>query len=443
MNKMRCQIKLRHQPLALAVIMALLSPLAQAATSENTAGVISGHQIQLTGTPTLSGTGVAGSELTVTLPGTSDADNDQLADWRYQWRQDGIAIGSETDAGSATAIPAYTVEAIDAGKAITLCLKALADKGYPLATKTSNEVCSNAVTGQASMVNINNPGAQQVNENALYSVVLTGTNNNPVKNNVWTLGGADAGSFTLTPGVPDADSVTLSMVARDFEVPGDNDGNNRYDVSVTLSDNGSSFTRKLAVNVVNLVETLLGTTSVSNANPVANDTDTARVELLLKDDTGAVQSGQSVTIESDKGTLTATSATTDAQGKVSVAIRHNLAEAATLTFHWTGLDGLPASTTQVVTFVAGDLSVVSLVDGSGNALPTPLTQGIVLHNQTQLVGETALVLDRSGLTYQWQRQDLRSGQEGGWSDIVGATQSTYTTTAADQGYQFRLIATKP
>lgn len=138
-------MKLIHQNMMLVVMASLVSHATWAIPSGNSVGKISGRQIEMVGVPTLSGNGGTGTSLTAVVPGVMDLDNDQLVDWRYQWKLDGTAVATEALAGSVDVIPPYQVQAVDAGQTITLCLKAVADKGYPTATQQSDEGCSSGV----------------------------------------------------------------------------------------------------------------------------------------------------------------------------------------------------------------------------------------------------------------------------------------------------------
>lgn len=277
------------------VTMAVLSILmfgqqAMAITSSNMAGPITGRQITTTGSPVLTGVGIAGTDLTVTVPGTADADGDQLSDWHYVWRVDGADVGSESSASSLTTIPPYMVKAGDAGKTIEVCLKAQADKGFPVATKTSNQVCSSPVTAQAVTVEIADPGVTSVDENTLFDVTLWATSNNPNADYEWTLSGADAAHFTITPGNPNLGAM-LTMVAKDYEQPSDQNTDNVYDLVVTVKDLNSNTTTThaiaVSVNNVDEVKNILearvtnqaGTADIA-ASPLVGSTLYTKVQLV-------------------------------------------------------------------------------------------------------------------------------------------------------------------
>lgn len=259
MNKQRVQTgfaRMYSPSVALMVLAALTGQQAQATVAANVAGPITGRQIKMQGIPTLTGGGFVGESLGVTKPGTQDDDGDLLAGWRYVWKVAGTPVAAEAEVGPAAAIPVYAVKAADTGKAITLCLKARADKGFPASTQLSDEGCSNAITAKVETVTLANPGAQSVNENTVFNVVLTGSSDNPSAAYSWALSGADAARFTITPGAAPGSSATLSMTEKDYEAPQDGGGNNVYDVTVTLTNTltGANTNRAISVTVNNVVE---------------------------------------------------------------------------------------------------------------------------------------------------------------------------------------------
>ena len=82
----------------------------------------------------------------------------------------------------------------------------------------------------------------------------------------WTLSGTDADLFTV-------DSITGAVsfiVAPDFEAPGDDDGDNRYEITVTGSDGVLSDDQAVTIEVINLVEDPLLTGLRSSATFAEN-----------------------------------------------------------------------------------------------------------------------------------------------------------------------------
>ena len=88
------------------------------------------------------------------------------------------------------------------------------------------------------------PATASVAENqaAAYGAVATDADGDTL---VYSLSGTDAGLFTITP---DTGEVRF-MAAPDFEMPGDDDGDNVYDIIVTASDGTNSTNHNVAITV--------------------------------------------------------------------------------------------------------------------------------------------------------------------------------------------------
>ena len=88
-----------------------------------------------------------------------------------------------------------------------------------------------------------------------------GVTGNPVGKITWALSGDDAGLFTLTPGSGNARSATFTMPAQDYENPADHDGNNRYELTVTASDEDNAVVSKsITVRVVDVFDFIVQVT---------------------------------------------------------------------------------------------------------------------------------------------------------------------------------------
>ncbi len=90
-----------------------------------------------------------------------------------------------------------------------------------------------------------------INENTAYTSVTPAITGSPIGSVTYTLGGTDAGLFTIngTTGV-------VSMIGRDFESPADAGANNVYDLSITVTDaDGNTYSEAWAVTVQDVVET--------------------------------------------------------------------------------------------------------------------------------------------------------------------------------------------
>lgn len=284
---------MRRTTIAFALLSALAGQAAIAAVSTNSAGPIHGRQIEIVGNPTLAGAGVVGTPMTVTVPATQDLDGDQLEDWKYVWKVDGVEVAAETDAGSATDIPLYTVRAQDAGKKLELCLRAVAEaRSFPVSTRTSEQACSAEVDLILASLTIADPGTLSVAENDAYSLnlaVASNNNPNPVYN--WEIeDGLDKALFAI-----DASTGQLTMAAKDFEAPTDSDANNTYLVKVKVTDtvSGATSSIELTVTVTNVVENATTVEVVDDAgvavtgNPLVGTT--LHTMVTLDDGQGAKQ----------------------------------------------------------------------------------------------------------------------------------------------------------
>lgn len=289
----------RRTAVAFALLSAFAGQAAIAAVSSNTAGPINGRQIMIEGAPIIEGSAIVGTEMSAIVPGVTDEDHDALEDWKYVWKIDDVDVGIESAAGSTSIIPSFTVRPEDAGKKLVLCLRAVAEeRSYPVETRYSEKQCSTEVTLSAGTLTITDPGILVVNENTQYSLLLkTELNNNPNPMLEWEIsGGADALKFSLM-----RESGELTMSAKDFEAPEDDDSDNSYNVSVKVTDSvtGATSTRDLTITVVNIVENVNSVRIVDDkgvdmdGNPIVGTT--LHTLTALDDNAGAILDRRDVT----------------------------------------------------------------------------------------------------------------------------------------------------
>ena len=106
--------------------------------------------------------------------------------------------------------------------------------------------------------------AQNVNENAAFSVPLTSTDVDTVGSNPATFsitGGADAALFSIVAG-------NLTMTAKDFEAPIDAGANNTYVVQVTANDGVNNTVKTITVTVNDVIEPPTGNPSIVGTRTV-------------------------------------------------------------------------------------------------------------------------------------------------------------------------------
>ena len=103
-------------------------------------------------------------------------------------------------------------------------------------------------------------------ENQVFTLTAnyTGTAQGAV---TWTLGGVDAGLFSINPA-----TGVISMIPRNFEAPADAGANNVYDVSVTVTDaDANTDTEIFTVTVTNVAETAAFTLTAETNLTVAEN----------------------------------------------------------------------------------------------------------------------------------------------------------------------------
>ena len=277
---------IRRTTLAAGLLAALLSHGAAALVSTNSAGPIHGRQITVVATPEIVGLGVVGVPVTLpAVPGTADADGDALADWYYVWQLDGTDVGTEQLAGSIDAIPSYTPTAADAGKKLTLKLRAVADaRSFPVATRYSADSISNEITiaagdleigGEGPIIGIDTDGNGTGVENQEIKVDIGSsvTNNNTGGDLEWSIAGADSGQFTID------DNGVLTLKPQNFEDPVDSDGDGAYVVEVTVKDpaTGAEDTITITITITDVAENATAVKVVDatgteiTGNPIVGD----------------------------------------------------------------------------------------------------------------------------------------------------------------------------
>ena len=361
-----------------------------------------------TGAPTISGTAQVGETLTADTSGIADADGRTNATFSYQWLVDDSDISGAANA-------TYTLASADEGKAIKVEVSFTDDSG-------NKETLTSAATGAVAAAPTSNSaatGAPTISGTAQVGETLTADTSgiadadglaNATYSYQWLLDDSDiAGATSLTYTLVDADEGKAIKVEVSFT---DDAGN------------GETLTR--------------GATDAVAAEPTPNSTATGAPTI-----TGTAQVGEMLTAN--------TSGIADADGLTNAAF----------TYQWLADDiDIAGATNTTYTLMAADegkaIKVeVSFTDDAGNeetltsagteavdARPNSLATGAPTVNGTAQVGET-LEADTSGIAdadglsdvqyeYQWLAAD---------AEIAGATSSTYTVAAADEGKAIKVEVT--
>ena len=114
------------------------------------------------------------------------------------------------------------------------------------ANQTDQSVAITVTNENDNAPTFTSPATVSVAENqvAAYEAVATDADGDSLR---YSLSGTDAALFTITP---DTGAVRF-RAAPDFEAPGDDDGDNVYDITVTASDGANSANHNVAITVTN------------------------------------------------------------------------------------------------------------------------------------------------------------------------------------------------
>ena len=391
-------------------------------TSEVTATVEAAPNNPATGAPSISGTAEVGEPLTADVSGIADDDGLSGSTFSYQWiSNDGT---TDTDITGATS-SSYTLVAADEGTTIKVKVTFTDDAGFDeTLTSTATETVSFAVQ------------QQRANSPATGAPTITGTT-------------AVGETLTAdTAGIADDDGLSGATFSYQWI---SNDGNADTDItgatdsSYTLVAADESKTIKVKVTFTDDADNDESLTSTATSSVAARPNSPATGSPTI---TGTAQVGETLTAD-----------TSGIDGLTSVSYYEWI-------FDRTGLTWIIASPWSTYTLVAADEGTtvkvrVSFTDEAGHlkTLTSTATETVSFAVQQQRanspatgaptitgtaqVGET-LTADTAGIaaadglsnvsySYQWVSNDGTSD-----TDITGATDSTYTLVAADEGKTIRV-----
>ena len=362
-----------------------------------------------TGVPTVTGTAQVGEVLTADTSGIADADGLTNVYYSYQWiRNDG---STETDIQDATG-SIYTLVDADEGQTIKVKVSFTDDAG-------NEETLTSTATGSvAARPNTSATGRPTISGTARVGDTLT----------------AD------TTGIADADGLTNVSYSYQWVAGGtDLGGATGSTYTLTASEQGQTIQVRVSFTDDAGNETTL--TSAATEAVAAKPNSLATGEPSIS---GTARVGDTLTVD--------TSGIADADGL----------ENATFSYQWIGNDGssdtdIAGATDSGYMLVAGDegqtIQVrVSFSDDAGNetTLTSTATEAVAARPNTSATGrpsisgtvrvgevltaDTSGIADDDGLTnvsygYQWVA---------GGTDLGGATGSTYTLTASEQGKTIRV-----
>ena len=355
-----------------------------------------------TGAPSISGTAQVGEALTADTSGIADADGLTNASFTYQW------LADDTEIAGATGLT-YTLTDSDEGKAIKVQVSFTDDAG-------NDETLTSAATD---------------------AVASAPTPNSPATDAPTISGSAQVGE-TLTADTSDiADADGLSNVQYEYQwLADDAEIADATNSTYTLADTDEGKAIKVRVSFTDDAgneETLTSAaTDAVAAEPQTNSPATGATTI-----TGTVQVGETLTAD--------TSDIADADGLSNVQYEYQwladdaeISGATNATYTLADTDEGKAIKVEVsFTDDAGDEeALTSAATDAVAAEPTPnnpATGAPTISGTAQveetLTADTSGIADADGLSsvqyeYQWLADD---------AEISGATSSTYTLAAADEG----------
>ena len=375
-------------------------------TSTATATVEAPPNNPATGTPTISGTAQVGETLTADTSGISDADGLTSVTYSYQWLGDDAAIAGAT--GST-----YTLADADEGKTVKVQVS-FTDDAANGETRTSE-----ATDAVATATQPNNPatGAPTISGTAQVGETLTANTSGIADED-----GLDNAAFTYqwladNTANSGATGSTYTLVAADE--------GKAVTVQVSFTDDGGNDETLTSAATDAVVAATQPNTPATGAPTISG---TARVGETLTADTLGISDADGLTnatlsyqwLADDADISGATGSTytlTDSDEGKTVEVRVSFTDDA-------GHD-------EALTSTATD-PVAAAPAPNTPATGAPTISGTARVGET-LTADTLGIADVDGLSgatfsYQWVANDGNSD-----TDITGATDSTYTLVAADEG----------
>ena len=385
-------------------------------TSVATGAVAAAPNNPPTGAPTISGTAQVGETLTVNTSGIADADGLDNSTYSYQW------MAGWTDIPGATG-SSYTLTEDDEGLTIQVWVGFIDDSG-------TQEALTSAATDEVG-----------------FAVQQQGASNTPATGEPTISGTAQVGEVLTagTTGIADADGLSGATFAYQW-LADDVDISGATDATYTLVAGDEGQTIKVRVTVTDDAENETTLTSAAtDAVAAAPQPDSPATGLPTI--SGTAQVGETLTADTD--------GIADDDGLVN----------ATYSYQWLSDDAeIGGATDSTYTLVAADegqtikvrvivtddaeneTTLTSAATDAVAAAPQPDSPatGLPTISGTAQVGETLTAdtegiadddgLDSAVFAYQWLGDD---------AEIGGATGSTYTLVAGDEGrtIKVRVIVT--
>ena len=385
--------------------------------SDNIGLVAALSDSRATGAPTITGTAQVGETLTADTSGIADADGLSGAIFSYQWiANDGT---SDTDITGATD-STYTLVAADEGKTIKVRVS-FTDDAANAETMTSTATDTVSVAVQQQIANNPATGAPTITGTAQVGETLT----------------ADTLSIADADGLSDA-IYSYQWVSNDGTSDTNIAGATNSTYTLVAAAEGKTIKVRVsftddAANAESLTSAATETVSFAVQQQIGNSPATGAPSI-----SGTAQVGETLTAD--------TPGISDSDGLANV----------TISYQWVANDGtsdtdIAGATDSTYTLVANDegktikvrVSLTSAATATVSyavqqqianspATGAPTISGAAQVGET-LTADTSGISDSDGLanvtiSYQWVANDGTSD-----TDIAGATDSSYTVVAADEG----------
>ena len=197
------------------------------------------------------------------MAAATDADGDTLVYSLSGTDGDLFTIDANTGEVSFRAAPDFEAPGDDGGDNVYDIIVTASDG----ATDTEQAVAITVTSDNDNVPTFTSPAAVSVAENqtAAYEAAATDADGDTL---VYSLSGTDSALFTINA----ATGEVSFMAAPDFEAPGDDGGDNVYDIIVTASDGINSTDHNVAITVTNDNDNIPTFTSPATANAQENQT---------------------------------------------------------------------------------------------------------------------------------------------------------------------------
>ena len=397
-----------------------------------------------TGAPTISGTAQVGETLTANTSGIADADGLANATFSYQWLADDSDISGATNA-------TYTLVAADEGKAIKVQVGFTDDAG-------NEETLTSAATGAVSAAPVHaesapdlEVGTPSVDDATLYTgnrftLSVTVTNSGDGASEATRLRGYRSTDSTITTSDTEEGSQTVSALAAagsssfDHGLTAPSEAGTYYygvcvDSVTDESDTTNNCSSSVTVTVSEPAPDLVVTGIAATDNTVTGGSFRVGVTVTNMGDAQSAATTLRWKQEVD-GTTTeigtsALSALTRLQGGFKT-IRLTAPSTPGTSSYWACVDSV-AGESDTTNNCSGRVTVTVT---NNLATGAPTITGTAQVSQT-LTASTSDISDSDGLDnvsydYQWLADD---------SEIDGATSSTYTIQASDNGKVIKVQVT--